>query len=341
MFKSTLTLILVLLVMLSLTGILEAQEHKVVVMVSIDSLAAIIRDLSLDNVEIVTLIPEGAEPHSYQVSPETLEEARKADLFVFTGHLVFEKKLASLLPEIPVLQIDEENYFGKYKLETLELPDGRRNLHAYWLYPDNALAIAKAVVDKLIEIDPVNAEKYLKKLEEFKDKVRRIKQYITKIAEFYAVKNMSVIITFPGEQYVAYTMGFTIAGMLSKGEGVFASGAELSEIKSKLEKGYAKIIMASDVSRMLNVGKFIEDLSRETKTPIAYVRLIGSKDLTYSDLLMYNIGVIIGALSSTTMGKSAVQSRTILPTAIYALIASLVIVIAVESYLLYVRSKYR
>jgi len=342
MFKPILTLIIVLLAILSLVGVSEAQERKVVVMVSVDSLAAIIRDLSLDNVEIVTLIPEGAEPHSYQVSPETLEEARKADLFVFTGHLVFEKKLASLLPEIPVLQIDEENYFGKYKLEILELPDGRRNLHAYWLYPDNALVIAKAVVDKLIEIDPVNAEKYLKKLEEFKDRVRRIKQYITKIAEFYAVKNMSVIITFPGEQYVAYTMGFTIAGMLSKGEGVFASGAELSEIKSKLEKGYAKIIMASDVSRMLNVGKFIEDLSRETKTPIAYVKLIGSKDLTYSDLLMYNIGVIIGAFSSTAMGKSAVQSnKTILPTAIYALIASLVIVIVVESYLLYVRSKYR
>jgi len=50
MFKPILTLIIVLLAILSLVGVSEAQEHKVVIMVSVDSLAAIIRDLSLDNV---------------------------------------------------------------------------------------------------------------------------------------------------------------------------------------------------------------------------------------------------------------------------------------------------
>lgn len=320
---------------------LIAQEHKIIVMVSVDSLASIIREILINNVEVVTLIPEGAEPHSYQVSPEVVEKARKADLFVFTGHLVFEEKLHELLPQIPVLQINSENYFGNYKLRILKLPDGRRNLHAYWLHPGNALAIAKAFIDKLSEIDPVNSEKYYERLSVFEKRVKKVKQYINGIIEFYGMKDVGVVITFPGEQYVADTLNLKVIGMLSRGEGVFVSGAELSEIKSKLESGEAKIMVASDVSRMLNVGKFIEKLCKETKIPIAYVRLIGARELFYTDLLIYNTGVIVGAYSNSMKKISGQGSSIEIPSTIYMLFTSLAIVIVIESYLLYVKSKYR
>lgn len=320
---------------------LTAQERKIIVMVSVDSLASIIREISIDNVEVITLIPEGAEPHSYQVSPEVVEKARNADLFIFTGHLVFEEKLKELLPQIPVLQINSEDYFGKYKLRILKLPDGRRNLHAYWLHPDNALAIAKAFIDKLSEIDPINSEKYHGKLSVFEKRIENMKQYISKIIKFYDMKDVGIVITFPGEQYVADTLDLKIIGMLSEGEGIFVSGSELSEIESKLESGEAKIIVASDISRMLNVGKFIEKLCRETETPIAYVRLIGVKELSYTGLLTYNVGVIVGAYSNS-VEKVPEQSANIeFPSTIYMLLASLVIIVIVESYLLYIKTKYR
>jgi len=329
------------LILSTIPTTLIAQERKIIVMVSVDSLASIIREISIDNVEVVTLIPEGAEPHSYQVSPEVMEKARNADLFVFTGHLVFEEKLNELLPQIPALQINSENYFGNYKLRILKLPDGRRNLHAYWLHPDNALAIAKAFVDKLSEIDPINSEKYYEKLSVFEKRVENVKQYISKIIEFYGMKDVGIVITFPGEQYIADTLDLKVIGMLSKGEGVFASGAELSEIKSKLESREAKIMVASDVSRMLNVGKFIEKLCKETETPIAYVRLIGVKELSYTDLLTYNVGVIVGAYSNS-MEKASEQGFNIeFPSTIYMFLASLAMIVIIESYLLYVKSKYR
>lgn len=322
----------------SMMHCVKAEEQKIVVMVSVDSLASIVREIAGSKVQIEVLIPEGAEPHSYQISPETIEKARNARLFVFTGHLVFENKLHEILPEIPVLQISEEGKYGNHQLKIFTLPDGLQNLHGYWLYPDNALAIATAVAEQLSMIDPANARYYFDRLSLFKNKIKDLKSYVEYVKDSYNINEANVIITFPGEQYIAKALGLNVVAMLSRGESIFASGSELINIKNMLENKEAKLIISSDIARMLKVGEFVELLSKETSVPIVYVKVINTKGLSYFDIMSYNVGVMIGAFTNMKLSKKSHLSSSF-TSSIYVLIFTLSLIATIEGLLLYLKSR--
>ena len=262
--------------------------------VSIQTLSGIVRAVGGSRVEISVLLPEGVEPHAFQASSEIVEEASEASLLVFTGHFPFEYQLASSV-NVEYVSLDDYKRYG-LSLSTIPGVKGE-NLHGYWLKPENAIAIAKAVSEKLKVIDPGYADYYDENLNLFITSVEGTVDFMVEQAEKYGYMGVKVVVTFPSEVYIAESLGLRVESMIVKGENVFISGGELSRLETMLLEGEVKAILVSEVSEMLKAGEYAKQLSQDTGVPLIRVRAVSAPGVdSYEGLLLYNLGLVSGVL---------------------------------------------
>lgn len=262
--------------------------------VSIQTLNGIVRAVGGSRVEISVLLPEGVEPHAFQASSEIVEEASEASLLVFTGHFPFEYQLASSV-NVEYVSLDDYKRYG-LSLSTIPGVKGE-NLHGYWLKPENAIAIAKAVSEKLKVIDPGYADYYDENLNLFITSVKRTVDFMVEQAEKYGYMGVKVVVTFPSEVYIAESLGLRVESVIVKGENVFISGGELSRLETMLLEGGVRAILVSEVSEMLKAGEYAKQLSQDTGVPLIRVRAVSAPGVdSYEGLLLYNLGLVSGVL---------------------------------------------
>lgn len=88
-------------------GATHGDSVKVVASFSI--LADVIRNVGLEQVEVTSLIPVGADPHSYELSAQDLRQLTEADVvFVVGGNFeegVLQSITASLSEDVPVIEV--------------------------------------------------------------------------------------------------------------------------------------------------------------------------------------------------------------------------------------------
>ena len=84
------------------------QEDKLNVVASYSILADVIHNIAGDRVEVTTLIPVGADPHTFQPSPRELTALTEADLIFVNGGGIEEALLAviaSAADDTPIVEI--------------------------------------------------------------------------------------------------------------------------------------------------------------------------------------------------------------------------------------------
>ncbi len=330
-------LILIAIIIISLLSAVNISycEKKILIVTSIETLSLIVREIGGSKVEIEVLIPEGIEPHAIQFTSKMVKIARRASLLVLTGHFSFEE---NLIEQVNKPYVALEDYIEN-GLKLLEIPGTGLNLHGYWLYPENAIAIAKAIADKLKSIDPKNGDYYENNLMKFINKINNLLNYLNNsIIESYGLKWIKVVIAFPAAQYVAAILKMKIGAFLSKGAGVLVGGSDLIRIEEKLRRGEYKLIIAPDIIAETQIGKYVEQIAFDTGAPIAYIKTIGGGELnSYTELISYNVGVIIGSLIAGQYSAkmfSETSGLTWLEILLIIIIAILSIVLTIETWII-------
>jgi ABC-type Zn uptake system ZnuABC Zn-binding protein ZnuA len=208
-------------VLILLTGVVEGST----IVVTVPDFKPIVEAVAGDEFEVYTLLPPGSDPHSFSLSYEDLEKLRKADLIVLANSelLDFEAKISQEFPNT----VDFEDYDALL----LDFPGFESNLHGYWMLPENALGIARAVKDRLVEMYPNKKDQFEENYEDFVRRVEEASIEAKKIAETESGKRYVAMV--PGVCYIAETYGIKISAVLiSEGAGV-VSAKELTEIKEK------------------------------------------------------------------------------------------------------------
>lgn len=303
-----------------------AKPGEVVICTSVASLNGIVADVVGENVRIISIVPPGAEPHVFQLSPSMINELAKVDLFVFTGHFEFEGKIIEALPGKKYITLDKSRMlYGGYEVRILEVPGGGHNLHAYWIHPKNALAIARAIVDELVKIDPSNAGVYKSRLGEFENKVDDILRKYAELSERYKVGK--VVIAFLPEQYFVDPLGPSEVEVLVRSEYVAPSGRELQGLISSL-RGDVKLIISSDVAKAL-YGDLISEVAREVGAKVVYLDIVAQTFGSYVNMMYYNLGVLKASLEGVEGAQ--LKSESELNVLYYVTVAFLLAALAVQS----------
>ena len=327
-------LVIILMILMFSSNILLVyglKSSKIRVAVSIQSLEGIVRDVAGEYIDIISILPAGAEPHNYQLPPDKISMLKDANLFIFTGHFAFEDVLEKAYPDKEILTLNKTSItYGGYKIKLFSMPGLKGyNPHGYWIYPDNALSIADAVVDKLSALDPDHASLYKNNLALFRDKIMLLKDMYRDIAEKYNLVGKPLVIGFPAEQYFVAPLNMDIVAVVVKGEGLTISGNELQTAREKLLESDIPLIIASDISRTLSVSSVFDELRSDTGARIAFVNIVNTDIDSYIGMMYYNLGVVSSTLSSIQYKNSS--SSININHALIIFSITLIIIILIES----------
>lgn len=159
---------------------------KTVAVVPIAPMAWMLEQLAQDQVQILTLIPPGASPHSYEITPRQMGELAGADIF-FTLNLPLERQLLARLqagrPQLKVIDLNRgivpryftvaEQEFEHHDAE----PRHHHDEHALpdphtWLNPLNAIIQAENMAAALPQqVDALSLQKLRQSLQQLDNRL--------------------------------------------------------------------------------------------------------------------------------------------------------------------------
>lgn len=152
-------------------------ELPITVVVTLPLFAEFVREVGRENVEVSSLIPAGADPHSYELTTEDIQRIKTAD-FVFVNGLGLDPEIqelveanrtedAKVVPFAPNVRSPSGPGAGNPELTAEEAGD---NPHL-WLDPILGRTYAEIVADTFQIYDGVNTDFYAANFRSYGDEV--------------------------------------------------------------------------------------------------------------------------------------------------------------------------
>jgi ABC-type Zn uptake system ZnuABC Zn-binding protein ZnuA len=285
------------------------------VAVAVSPVAGIVEEVGGVYIETSILLDEGVEPHAFTVTPQLIAAADAADLLVLTGHFEWEHELANqtTTPFITMHDEDALESFEDYGAEFSEIPghheedhdhvflaqddhDHEGNPHAWWLLPQNALAIANATRAGFTTLHVALEDVWSSNFDVFVADVAAFLDLVETQDSTYHFSNMHAVCVFPAEAYVAEAFGIEVLAVLQV-EGLTISGDELLEVQEAMSNGTVSLVLGSDVAQLQAGGEFAEQLVSDYNGTLIWWRAVyfgGFND--YLSVMTYNLGSLVSGL---------------------------------------------
>jgi len=303
-----------------LLSIVPVPQEKINIVVSIGSLKSIAEEICGEYANIEVVIPEGSDPHSYSLTSEDYAKIEKADLILLANseNIGIEREIRDAFPNKNYLDFEDYALYGAefHPLQGF----GDKNFHGYWLYPSNALAIGKAVAEKMKSFDSEYKDYYEEAYESFRNRVFDAWKYINETLE-----QTSCIVAVPGVAYMAEALKMDVKGTLLKEPNSFVQGSELKKYADMMQSGEIKYIVCPEELKDTNVDKFSKEFASENGGEVIYLKIFSGK-MPYDSLLYYNSAAALRPMEK----GNGVSLLWIFTTAILAVVAALEFLIIVR-----------
>jgi zinc/manganese transport system substrate-binding protein len=206
--------------------------------------AALVQELAGDKAEITQATTAFQDPHMLQARPSLIAGARNADLLICTGADLEIGWLPLLLRRAgnPAIQPGNPGHFmAADYVRRIEIPasvdrsqgdvhpQGNPHIH---LHPRNIERVAKALANRLAELDAANAASYRANAEDFLQRWNEARERWEARAESLA--GMRLVSHHRSFSYLADWLDLDIVATLEPKPGIPASGAQLSRLLEQL-----------------------------------------------------------------------------------------------------------
>jgi len=264
-----------------------------VILTSTTFLADITRNIAGDRATVESLLPIGADPHSYQPTPQEITRIEHSKLLIING-AGYEHFLEPLLT----------NAGGAR--EVIEASAGiklRKDAHSVdphvWLDPNNIIICVENVREALTHFDPDGAAVYKSNAEAYVIQIKNLDSWVREQVDQIAPERKLLITNHEALGYFAERYGFTISGTVIESFSTDASPSakQIAALIDQIRSSGAPAIFldASDNSALAEqiaaeTGvRVITDLHLESLTD-------GAPAATYLDMMKYNVTQIVNAL---------------------------------------------
>ena len=269
--------------------------EKIKVVASFDAMKEITQAIGGNKVDVTTIIPEGIEPHDYELKTSDVQKLQEAKLFVYNGlgmeawaDKAIQTASADNLMSVALAE----------HVQPIELTDpeeieehGAYDPHA-WLGLTSAKEEASAVKDALIKISPEDKEYFEKNYMAFADEIDKMQEeYMKKVAN---ATREEIVTGHAAFGYLCRDLGISQESV----EDVFASGEpsaqKLAELTDFCKAHNVKVIFTEDlVSPAVS-----ETLAKEAGAKAEAIHTIESAEdgMTYLARMKDNLNKIAEAL---------------------------------------------
>ena len=176
------------LFILSACGNTTQKSEKPILTVTLEPLRYFTEAIAGDNYEVVSMVPKGSSPESYDPTPQQLVNLSKSQAYLRIGYIGFEqawmKKLEANCPNMKVYDTskgidlirDKGHWHGDH------FHEGGVEPHV-WNSTQNALIIADNIYQALCELDSTHQEDYQKRLDVLKQTIRQTDANVRTLVE--------------------------------------------------------------------------------------------------------------------------------------------------------------
>ena len=197
------------LFILSACGNTTQKSEKPILTVTLEPLRYFTEAIAGDNYEVVSMVPKGSSPESYDPTPQQLVNLSKSQAYFRIGYIGFEqawmKKLEANSPDMKVYDTskgidlirDKGHWHGDH------FHEGGVEPHV-WNSTQSALIIADNIYQALCELDSTHQEDYQKRLDVLKQTIRQTDANVRTLLE---KADSTFLIYHPALSYFARDYG--------------------------------------------------------------------------------------------------------------------------------------
>ena len=208
--------------------------------------AALLKEVGGDKLSIFSAVTAHQDPHRIEARPSLIAKVRSADMVVCTGAELEVGWLPLLLRSAGNAKImtgQAANFVASDFVTKLDVPTrldrSEGDVHPYGnphvhLDPRNLVRIAKALGERLAQLDRANAAAYQARSAEFVARMEKaIPQWEARAA---SLKGIRIVTQHKDSDYLLRWLGLVEAGALEPKPGIQPSAAYLTELLEKVKK---------------------------------------------------------------------------------------------------------
>jgi zinc transport system substrate-binding protein len=199
----------------------EVDTGKIIVAVSILPQAGFVEAVGGDKVEVIVMVPPGASPHTYEVTPDQMTRLSRAKMYAKVGspvefELVWMDKLVAQNKTMLVVDCSKGLQLMEAAGEDNEHQDeaGAEDEHEHegldphiWLSIKNAKIMVQNIYDGLIQVDPANKTYYEENYADYMDRLTPLDNELA--GDLTGVTNRSFIVYHGSFGYFARDYNLT------------------------------------------------------------------------------------------------------------------------------------
>ena len=251
-------------------------------------LADITQNVAGDRLSVSSLVPLGADPHSFEPTPQDARRVAECQALVINA--------AGLMPVVDDLVAGA----GEADLVVIEAAAGIPGLEAdphCWLDPLSVVTYAENVASGLALVDPAGAEVYSVNAEAYAAKLRELDSWIVAQVETIPAERRLLVTNHESFGRFAARYGFKIVGTVfptTTGEGS-PSARQLTSLVEEIRATGAPAIFLETGSNADLAEQVAAEAGIEVVTDL-YTHSLGEGACTYLDMMRWNVRLIVETL---------------------------------------------
>lgn len=266
--------------------------NRIKVAATIFPLYDIVRTVGGERIDANLILPPGASPHTFEITPSDVKNLQSTKIFFSVGHGIddWTRDISGSVSDSEVFVVDENIELMSFEHQEDE-HEGSEDPH-YWLSPTNAATIAKNIAKKLGEIDPDGKVYYESRAKDFENELKsNEKVWYGKMS---GLKQKDVVVFHDAWGYFSRDFGLNIAATFEPFPGKTPSPQYLAELE--------KIVKEKNVGAIFVEPQFSEEsittLANDLGVKVFVLDPIGgvSGRESYVDLISFNIDSVYNAL---------------------------------------------
>lgn len=292
---------------------------RLLVVSSVSPITSIVENIGCSRIDLVGVIPEGQDSHTYEPPTSVARTLSEADLVFLNGLFLEEPLLDMARANIPegteiVLLGDQAIDESEWKFDfSFPREEGKPNPHL-WPSPRLALRYAEIVRDALIRHDPEGKEEYERNFEAFRERIEALDAAIREAVETVPPANRKLLTYHDSWAYWAEDYGFTVIGAIQPSDFAEPSAQDVARIIDQIREEGVPAIFGSEVYP----SPVLEQIAAETGAK--YVTDLRDDDLpgepgdplhSYLGMMVENMRAMITALGGDASAMERVDTSLV------------------------------
>lgn len=231
----------------------HADDARLQIAVSTPLLADIVRNVAGDEVDVFSVMPENADPHTWEASPSDIVRAAEADSFISVGaHLepfvesggwrraIIDGGVPQLIlaEHIELIAVDKVIDHGDH------VHDLREGDPHFWLDPGKVIEALPAIAGHLSTIDPESAQLFDANATAYRTALMELDTELVESFSTIPVERRVLVVFHDAYTYFAARYGFEIIGVVLKNPDAEISPQEIVELQEIIETNGVPVVFA-------------------------------------------------------------------------------------------------